>query len=110
MQTMHHIATILGERGWDCCPEEFAFFWESDMIDVTTKKPLYVSTDGDATPYIMVPVQQIDDIRALLDANSISYWVDEEAISVDGKPEVTVINLRHGVNPRSVQQILDRAP
>jgi hypothetical protein len=79
------------------------------MIDVSTKKPLYVSTDGDAGPYIMVPVQQIEDVRTLLDANNISYWVDEDAISLDGKPEVTVVNLAHGSDAASVQKILDNA-
>ncbi len=79
------------------------------MIDISTKKPLYVSTDGDAEPYIMVPVQQIDNVCALLDANEIRYWVDEEAISLDGKPEVTVVNLGHGVDARVLQNLLDNA-
>ena len=79
------------------------------MIDVSTKKPLYVSTDGDAGPYIMVPVQQLDHVRTLLDAKNIPYWVDEDAISLDGKPEVTVINLRLGCDAASVQDILDNA-
>lgn len=79
------------------------------MIDVSTKKPLYVSTDGDAGPYIMVPVQQIDDVRTLLDANNIPYWVDEDAISLDEKPEVTVVNLGHGADAATVQNILDNA-
>lgn len=80
------------------------------MIDISTMKPLYVSTDGDAGPYIMVPVQQIDDVRHLLDANNVPYWVDEEAISLDGKPEVTVVNLGRNANPDAVQKILDNAP
>ncbi|MCH9003452.1 MAG: hypothetical protein IIC02_12845 [Planctomycetes bacterium] len=79
------------------------------MIDVSTKKPLYVSTDGDAGPYIMVPVQQLDHVRTLLDANNIPYWVDEDAISLDGKPEVTVVNLGHGSDAATVQNILDNA-
>lgn len=79
------------------------------MIDATTKKPLYVSTDGDAGPYIMVPVQQIDDVRALLDANNVPYWVDEAAISLDGNPEVTVVNLGYRADPAVVQGILDGA-
>lgn len=80
------------------------------MIDVSTKRPLSVSTDGVAGPYIMVPVQQIDDVRTLLDANNILYWVDEDAISLDGKPEVTVVNLGSGSDASSVQNILDNAP
>jgi len=79
------------------------------MIDVSTKKPLYVSTDGDAGPYIMVRVEQIDDVRSLLDGSSIPYWVDEDAISLDGKPEVTVVNLGRGSDATTVQKILDDA-
>lgn len=80
------------------------------MIDTTTRQPLYVSTDGDAGPYIMVPAAQLDQVRALLDANKVPYWVDEEAISLDGKPEVAVINLGHGSNPATVQTLLDCMP
>ena len=79
------------------------------MIDVSTKKSLSVSTGGDSGPYIMVPVRQIDDVRALLDANNLSYWVDEYAISLNGQPEVTVVNLGHGSNAVDVQRILDNA-
>lgn len=79
------------------------------MIDVSTKKRLLVSTDGDAVPYIMLPVQQIDDVRALLNASNIPYWVDEDAISLDGEPEVTVVNLGHGTDAAAVQNILDNA-
>ena len=79
------------------------------MIDVSTNKPLYVSTDGDAGPYIMVPVQQINDVRTLLDDNNILYSVDRDAISLDGKPEVTVVNLGVGSDTASVQHILDNA-
>jgi len=45
------------------------------MIDATTQVPLEVSTDGDGGPYIIVPLKQIDEVRELLDSNSISYWV-----------------------------------
>ncbi|MCH7988716.1 MAG: hypothetical protein IID46_06125 [Planctomycetes bacterium] len=79
------------------------------MIDVSTKKPLYVSSDGHSGPYIMVPVEQIDDVRKLLDTNNILYDVDEDAISLDGKPAVTVVNLGHDSDAEAVQNILDQA-
>jgi hypothetical protein len=79
------------------------------MIDASTRKPLHVSIDGDAPPYIMVPVQQIDEVRSLLDANDVPYWVDEFAISLNGQPEVTVVNLRQGADAASVQDMLDNA-
>ncbi len=77
------------------------------MIDMTTRQPLRVSTDGGAGPYLMVPVAQLDKVRALLEANKLPHWVDEEAISLDGKPEVAVINLGRGSNPAMVQSLLD---
>jgi hypothetical protein len=80
------------------------------MIDTTTDKPLEVLTDGNAGPYIMVPVAQLEKVRNLLDASKIPYWVDEEAISLDGKPEITVINLSHGSDPNRVQKLLDSIP
>ena len=46
---------------------------ESKMIDTTTHQPLHVSTDGDAGPYIMVPVAQLGAVRALLDLNKVPY-------------------------------------
>ena len=80
------------------------------MLDMTTRKPLYVSTDGDAGPYIMVPVELLGRVRAVLDTNKIPYWVDEEAISLDGKPEITVINISGRSDPNRVQALLDRVP
>jgi hypothetical protein len=80
---------------------------ENAMNDTTTRLPLSVSTDGGAGPYIMVPVAQLNKVRDLLDANMIPYWVDEEAISLDGKPEVAVINFGQGIKPPMVQRLLD---
>ncbi len=77
------------------------------MIDVTTKKPLQVSTEGDAGPYIMVPVEQAPVVRDLLDANDIPYWVDEGVVSLNGRPEVTVVNLGQSSSPAAVQGLLD---
>ncbi len=77
------------------------------MIDTKTRRRLSVSTDGNAGPYIMVPVDQLSEVRSLLDSNNVGYWVDDEAISLDGKPETTVINLGRGVDAAKVQCLLD---
>jgi len=79
------------------------------MIDTTTSEPLHVSTDGDGGPYIMVPVEQLDKVKALLNASAMAFWVDEEAVSVDGKPEITVVNLGRQSDPAKVQRLLDHA-
>ena len=77
------------------------------MTDVHTHKPIRVSSDGIAGPYIVAPVDLLDQLCALLDANEIHYWVDHNAISVDGRPAVVVVNLRRGVDARHIQALLD---
>lgn len=79
------------------------------MIDVTTQRPLHVSTDGTAGPYIMVPLDQLETLRVLLDNNRVRYSVDENAISLDGGPYIAVVNLGRGVDAKAVQGILDMA-
>ena len=78
------------------------------MTDVTTDKPLRVSTDGTAGPYIMVPLDQLADVRRALEGNNIRYWVDEEAISVDDRPFIATVNLGRAGDASTVQTILDR--
>jgi hypothetical protein len=80
------------------------------MKDTSTRKPLQVSTDGTSGPYIMVPVSQLDEVQALLDSNRVPYWVDEQAISLNGEPEVSAINIGRGADPRAIQRILDGVP
>lgn len=77
------------------------------MTDVTTRKPLRISIDRTAGPYLRVPVMQLDEIRRLLDSRHIGYWVDENAISLDGAPEVTVIHFGRGGDAATIQALLD---
>jgi len=79
------------------------------MTDATTHQRLRISTDGTAGPYIMVPVSQIDDVKRLLDDHQIRYWVEENVISVDGGPYISVVNLGREGNAAAVQAILDKA-
>jgi len=77
------------------------------MTDVTTQQPLRVSTDGNAGPYITVPVSQLDEVKRLLDRADIQYWVDENVISFDGSPEIAEINLGREADASAVQAVLD---
>ena len=79
------------------------------MIDISTAEPMRVSSGGQAGPYIMVPVVQLDEVQAILDAHQIPYSVDEYAISLDGEPEITVIDLGRSVDAKQVQNLLDSA-
>lgn len=80
------------------------------MIDASTKGKIYVSTDGTAGPYIMVPVSQLAEVRNILDENRIPYAVEENAISLDGEPLIAIIDLASSVDPKFVQDLLDRQP
>ena len=55
----------------------------------------------------MVPVDQLDLVRTVLTENNVPHWVDHNAISVDGRPAVVVINLGKRSDPHSVQALLD---
>lgn len=57
----------------------------------------------------MVPVDQVDQVRKLLDANDVPHWLDHNAISVDGRPAVVVINLGKKIDSHRVQALLDAA-
>ena len=77
------------------------------MNHTTTTRPLQVSTDGTARPYIMVPVSQLTDLRELLDGHRIRYSVEEDVVSIDGAPEIAVVDLGHGADVRAVRAVLD---
>ena len=77
------------------------------MVDVTTQQPLRVSTDGTVGPYILVPLSQLGDVQRLLDSRGVPYWVDEEAVSLNGSPAVTVIDLGRKGDANAVQSLLD---
>jgi hypothetical protein len=77
------------------------------MTDTTTKKPLHVSTEGTAGPYIRLPLSQLEEVKQLLDSRHIFYWVEENAISFDGAPYVIVINLGRAGDAVAVQAVLD---
>jgi hypothetical protein len=82
------------------------------MNDTTTQKPLqvlnYANTGKGGT--IIVPMDILDKVKTVLDANKVFYWVDEEALSIDDGPEVTFITLSQKCDPNKVQQILDSVP
>jgi hypothetical protein len=79
------------------------------MIDVETRQKLKVHTEGDAGPYIIVPVSQLEVVKDLLKRHQVAFSTDDYLISVDGKPEVTLVNLGTGTDAQRVQRILDDA-
>jgi hypothetical protein len=81
----------------------------SNMIDEMTWRPLRISTDGVSGPYLMVLVHQLESVTKALDRHEIMYWVDADAISLDGEPAMTVINFGRAGDADQIQAILDQA-
>jgi hypothetical protein len=79
------------------------------MIDEMTEDRLRVSTDGIAGPYLMVPMSQLVRVRELLDRHAVPYWVDSDAISLDRKPAIAVINFGRAGDANRIQTLLDKA-
>jgi hypothetical protein len=79
------------------------------MIDVATEKPLRVETYSTEGAYIRVSVPQLDAIRQLLEHRKIDFEVHENALSINGGPEMTYIFLGRGADPHTIQEILDSA-
>ncbi len=79
------------------------------MIDQETQERLQISTDGDAGPYLMVPLEQVPAIRAVLQQHGITHSLDEDAIQFDDKPIIALINFGRGADSARIQQLLDSA-
>jgi hypothetical protein len=77
------------------------------MTDRTTGSPLRVSTYGLAPSFIRVSFDQLEEVRRILNENSIPYEVREDIVSMSGGPFFAVVNLSRGVDPSRVQKILD---
>lgn len=79
------------------------------MTDSTTGSQMRVSTDGRGGPYLIVPVQQVDAVKRVLDQAHIHYWVDRTAVSMSGGPVLTVINFGKNAHADHIQAALDHA-
>ena len=80
------------------------------MIDTVHRKPIKVETNWGVESYIDVPLEQLNGVKALLDANQVSYWVDEEVLSIDDGPEIALVMLDEHTDVEMVQRLLDCIP
>lgn len=80
---------------------------EAVMIYATSEERLVISTHDDAGAYINVPLTQLEPVSAVLDDIGAAFWVDEEALSSDGRPEFVFVNSDRRVDAKSIQQSLD---
>jgi hypothetical protein len=79
------------------------------IVSTFTKKRIRVTPDS-AGPYIMLPVFQLDEVKAVLDREQVPYTVDDFSISIEGDPAVTVVNLGRDVDAATVQRLFDSLP
>lgn len=77
------------------------------MLDIETKQPLRVSTDGDAGPYLMFPLDQLEAVRRVLDDRGIAYTVSEDAIQLDDSPAIVIVDFRRSAEVAEIQEALD---
>jgi hypothetical protein len=80
---------------------------EGVMIDTSTGERLVVSTEGEAGPFIELPLSQVDEVRKRLDQAGIPYWVDSTAISIHDEPPMAVIDFSRYVDAGRIQSALD---
>ena len=83
------------------------------MNDMHTNKPLQILTHGMSErigPWLRVSQRQIKDVEQLLEAHGIRFATEENTLSMNGGPFMTVINMRPGTDPQAVQTILDSIP
>lgn len=74
----------------------------------TSAKPIRVQTDGTGKySKIKLPADQLDRVRAVLDASNVGYWVQHGITSFDGGPFMATIQLRLKTDPQQVQALLD---
>jgi len=73
-------------------------------------KPVFVSTDQETGPTLIVPLSQLDDFRRLLDANHIAYEVDDDIYSFNDEPELVFVNIQEGTSAEPIQRLLDSMP
>jgi len=77
------------------------------MIDTVTHERIVIHTEGTGGPYLMVAQDQLSEATDGLIAADVPFWVDEDAISLDGEPAVAVVNLGRGADVVAVQKLLD---
>ncbi len=81
------------------------------MIDKTTQKLLRVKGGGgEMGSYLMVSLAQLKEVQALLDRHQVPYWVEENAISLGGRPPIAFIVFSQSIDWNKVQEILDSVP
>jgi hypothetical protein len=77
------------------------------MIDSITKEPIQVRRYPEAWPYIRLPLDQLEQVKKILDGAGYRYHVPKYALSVNGEPYTVVVSLEHRADVAALQKLLD---
>lgn len=77
------------------------------MIDSKTNQRVVVMTDGNAGPYLTIPITEYDKLKQILDDAGIENSIDK-GISDDDVRLDNIINFRKSADPQRIQAILDK--
>lgn len=80
------------------------------MTDATSQKPLTIFVGEGGYAHLIVPATQLEQVKALFDANNVLCWADEELLSVDDEPEVGFISFSRKADLGFAQRLLDSLP
>ncbi len=101
-------AGSIGDSAWRPYNERGAAHnQEGAMINSITNEPIRVSKYPEAWPYIRVPLDQLDQLKKLLDHAGCRYFVNVYAVSTDGEPYTIVVDLEHRADVAGIQRVLD---
>jgi hypothetical protein len=77
------------------------------MIDSITKEPIRVRKYYGAWPYIRLPLDQLDEVKKVLDRAGFRYAVNKYAVSKDGDPYSVGVHFDHRAEVAAIQGVLD---
>lgn len=79
-----------------------------EMMDKTTNQPLrLVVAPNNGGAFLRLPYLQVEELRQVLDAQGIRYWVEEMVYSYNGGPQIAIVQFGKNNNPETIQAILD---
>ena len=78
------------------------------MIDIELHSRLVVRSEGDAGPYLMVPVQQLAAVEAVFAAARIPFSTSRDALQMDGHDAIAVVDFGRRADAAHVQAVLDQ--
>jgi hypothetical protein len=78
------------------------------MINSITHEPIRVDKYPGAWPYVRVPLDQLDQVKKLLDRAGFRYSVAKNALSRDGEPNIIVkVSFEHRADVAALQALFD---